>query len=224
MKKKIIELLCWITGVIILIFVGIKLDGSKFGNISWNIIGGVISGILVYFILEYRDNRQWQKSKNKLIKLLDNALIRALTTVRLASGIEPPHGVQTNEQFVEFVRQKFGEDCENIENGMKTDLDTEKRITLLNNVQGLQEENKYLLSIFLSFKKADNWYIDKIIDLQNHLANDFWIYYAFPEIGDSKYEKDEKIIKLKSDGAKQVSLFCKFILDFKCSKQMNFDK
>lgn len=224
MKRQIVELLCWIIGIAILIFIGVKLNGSEIGNVSWNIIGGIISGFLVYFIIEYRDNRQWQKSKNKLIKLLDNVLVRALTTVRLAAGMEAPHGVQMSEQLIKFIKQKFGDDCKNVEIGMKTDLDTGRRITLLKNVRGLQEETKYLLSIFLSFKKVDSWYVDKIIDLHNHLVNDFWIYYVFPEIGNSEYEKDKTIVQLKSDGAKQISLFCKFVLAFKCSKEMNIDK
>ncbi len=224
MKRQIVELLCWIIGVAILISIGVKLDGSEIGNVSWNIIGGIISGFLVYFIIEYRDNRQWQKSKNKLIKLLDNALIRTLTTVRLASGIEASHGVQMSGQLIKFIKQEFGDDCKNVESKMKTDLNAKRLTILLKNVQGLQEETKYLLSIFLSFKKVDSWYVDKIIALHNHLANDFWIYYAFPEIGNSEYEKDKTIMQLKSDGAKQISLFCKFVLDFKCSKEMNIDR
>jgi len=77
---------------------------NNISNVFWSIVGGIISGIIVYFIIEYRENRQWQNSKNKLIKLLDDALSRALTTIRLSAGIEPPQGVQNNEQFINYIK------------------------------------------------------------------------------------------------------------------------
>jgi hypothetical protein len=186
-------------------------------NILWNIVGGIISGVIVYFIIGYREKQQWKKSKTEIVKLLDGALNRALTTVRLLAGIRPP---RNNEQFIEYIEQEFGNDCKILSQKINNHFTPEAHKILLTNVQGLQEEIRYLLSIFLSFKKAENWYIENILDIHNRTQATFWVFAAFPEISDAEYQNDEKIKECKEYGTNSVVEFCKFILVLKCDEKI----
>ncbi|MCK4745354.1 hypothetical protein KAS41_04795 [Candidatus Parcubacteria bacterium] len=189
-------------------------------SIFWNILGGIISGVIVYFVIEYKEKMQWKKSKNKLVNLLNDALSRSLTTIRLLINIKPPLDIQNDEQFIKYIKQEFGDNCEKLLEKIKSGLTKEKHKILLSNIQGLQEEIKYLLSIFLSFRKADKWYIKNILEMHSRMQSAFWIFYAFPEISNIKYQNDKKIEFFKKSGANDIMKFCKFILKFKCDKRI----
>jgi hypothetical protein len=191
-------------------------------SIFLNILGGIIAGFIVYFIIEHRERHQWQKSKVKLIKLFDGTLNRALSTIRLLAGINPPPplDIQKNEQFLKYIKKEFGEDCKNLSEYIINNLTPERHKTLLVNIQGLQEETKYLLSMFLTFKKADNWYVERIIELYNHIQSDFWAFCTFPEISDYKYKEDRKIKDFKYCAANNIVDFSKFVLEVKHHKNI----
>lgn len=189
-------------------------------NILGGIIGGIIAGFIVYFILDCKEKKQWQKSKTRLVGLFDDVLTRALTTIRLLAGIEPPLGIKNNEDFLDYIKKEFGEDYQQLIVKVKNSLNPERYNTLLKNIKGLNEEVRYLLLAFLSFKKAESWYIENILDLYNQINSKFWIFYTFPEISDLKYQNDNKIKSLKNNAVNDLVDFCKFVLVVKQSKNI----
>jgi len=189
-------------------------------SILLNILGGIIAGLIVYFVIENRDSFQWQKSKISLIRLFNCALDRALTTIRILSGIKPPLGIQNDQQFLEYIKKQFGEDCKNLSEKIKNSLTIEKYNTLLVNIQEQEKEVKYLLLIFLALKKADSWYIENIIEFYNRTRSDFIVFRTFPEISNPKYQDDSKIRVIKNDGVNKVVDFCKFVLELKQHKNI----
>ncbi len=193
---------------------------NYFISIIFNMLGGIIAGFIVYFILDCKEKKQWQKSKTKLAGLFDDVLTRALTTIRLLAGIEPPLGIKNNEDFLDYIKKEFGKDYQQLIVKVKNSLNPERYNTLLMNIKGLNEEIKYLLLVFLSFKKSDNWYIENILELYNRINSNFWIFYTFPEISDLKYQNDNKIKSFKNTAINDIVDFCKFVLTVKQSENI----
>jgi len=189
-------------------------------NILSGIIGGIIAGFIVYFIIEFKDKRDWNKAKIMLINLFNRSLNHSLTIFRELAAIEPPYRITDDKQYLSYIKKEFGTNCEILSEKIKNNLNRERYKLFLYNIEKLQEEIKYLLILFLSFKKSDRWYVENIIEFKNLALSVPNFFLAFPEISDPNYQNDLRIQAFKNQAINDAVRFCNFVINLKENKKI----
>lgn len=215
--KKLGEI---IAGIIFVIFVFVIVSSFKdnqiFIAIIWPLLCSVLAGFFVYLILEIKDRKHWSGSKVKIVENLDSILTAVLTTIRLAAGINPPKDLSTPQKIVSFLKGSFGYNSKyQILRGGLKNMDEKKRRIFLSNVQDMYEAVRFLLPIFVSFRKADSWYVKKIFELNEKLHQASVLYVTFPEICDSTFDNDHRLKGIKEQAVTDIVQLADFIFNFK---------
>ncbi|MGH7884271.1 MAG: hypothetical protein ACRENO_01100 [Thermodesulfobacteriota bacterium] len=179
------------------------------------IISGVIAGIIVYFAIEYKERQDWKKSKGILANHFNISLNHSLSSIRGLAGIPPPENVRNDHELLEYLYNKFGPKCLALSTALNTNLNLNRYKIFITNIQAAQDEVSYLQLLFISFRKADKWYIEQILEFSNRVNKQFWAFYVFPEIADPKFIEDPQIIMFKHKAIKDVIDFCNFTLELK---------
>lgn len=209
-----------ILGIVVAIFVFIIILSFKnnqiFITIIWPLLCSVLAGFFVYLILEIKDRRHWSDSKLKIVENLDSTLTAVLTTIRLAAEMNPPMGLSIPQEIISFLKDSFGYNSKYqiLRNGLKN-MDEKKRKIFLSNIQNMQEAVRFLLPIFVSFRKADSWYVKKIFELNEKLYQASVLYVTFPEICDSAFDNDHRLKGIKERAITDIVQLADFTFNFK---------
>jgi hypothetical protein len=209
-----------ILGIIAAIFVFIIILSFKnnqiFITIIWPLLCSVLAGFFVYLILEIKDRRHWSDSKLKIIENLDSTLTAVLTTIRLAAGMNPPRDLSIPQEIISFFKDSFGyiSKYQILRDQLKS-MDEKKRKIFLSNIQNMQEAVRFLLPIFVSFRKADSWYVKKIFELNEKLYQASVLYVTFPEICDSALDNDHRLKGIKEQAIIDIVQLADFTFNFK---------
>jgi hypothetical protein len=166
-------------------------------GISTGIIGGLVAGLFVEKIIEYKNTKRWRLVQTQLVELLDSNVNGIITSIRAAVGIPPPN--QLPFQHEKDVEKNFIDYFVNILNNFELlrtkieylDSDREKQLSY--NLLQVNDSLLKLVSFFGSFEAANPWYVESIFELQGKISLARLSYMIFPELGDPKYKNDEKL-------------------------------
>jgi len=185
---------------------------QTFMDFIYPVLCSLFTGFLVYFILESKDNFHWSSSRRKILKNLDSILKVVLTSVRLAAGVNYCNFSNPEEEYV-FLSKEFEKD--NKYQALRTkleDIDEEKRKKFLLNIRNSQEALRFFLSIFISFRKADNWHIEKLFEFNEKIHKASILYSTFPEVC---YNNDKTTKIIKDIAISNVIELTDFIFNFR---------
>ncbi len=206
------------TGLALLIhFKGLCLFTKDVVSALLSVSGGVIAGLVVYFIIDYKEVKHWRGSKEKLIENLNITINAILSTVRTAAGFDTPSlRIASDEEYLQYIKSTF--DAENNFGALKNaliEMEEGNKKTFLSNLYNMSEALKYMLTLFIGFRKADNWFVENIFKLIEKLYNASMLYYTFPEICEPKLKRKENIVHLEEIAIRNVVDLVDFAIKFK---------
>jgi len=181
-------------------------DFAIFDSVIPSILSGVVSGYVVYLILELKADKKWMNSKRLVLNNYDVSLVSVLTTFRTAAKIKLE---RYNRDYVESVhfglRRKLSSgdyDYSTFMNGIEN-LDIKSGELMLSNMGNCLSGLQFSINILSSYPRSEDWLLATAFDVSNKLNDLKSNYEAFPEIFDLQ-NKDPNIVYFREYFTREV--------------------
>ncbi|MEK7309772.1 MAG: hypothetical protein AAB038_03055 [Planctomycetota bacterium] len=187
------------------------------------VVAGIIASIVIYIFLEYKERKRWELVKKKLVTRLDISMNRILTSIRVSIDINI-HGEINSSNYLPLIKSEILDKFGFHEHKFKyLELNLQKQ--LLSEFNEAINQLKQLSTLFINFRAADPWYIEKIFEFQDKIFEASFNYVVFPEIGMSQYNDDARLVGPRTSASQNIFELCKFIAEMKNSPLItNFTK
>jgi hypothetical protein len=188
-------------------------------SITGGIMAGLISGIVVYYILKSVEDRKWERCKKELINNFNNDLSRIITAVRVFLHIGMILKISKDIEYVDFISKNIIQKYESIKKQAEYSDEKSFKNFRINMIDGMNEL-KYTNIILMNFKASDPWYLESILQIQERIQKVLIPYIVVPEIYDKKFNQEKEIISWRHIASKELLALCERILEIKTNKNI----
>lgn len=183
-------------------------------NLYVALIGGVVSGFVVYGIIEWVERKRWESVKKQLVEFLNITLNWILTSIRNILEVPSPSKIRSDEDYIKFFQREVLDNFERFRSKIEY-MDVEKQNTLLSSFNSIQDSLRYLGVLFTSVKTAEPWYLNTIFEIQKKFFDALIPYLTFPEIGKSEYKNKKEFLAWRKIAFKNIYELCKYVIEAK---------